>query len=292
MEPPMPFIVGVGRSGTTLLRLMLDAHPNVAIPSETGFIARVAGLDEEVERPTRRKRRFFNLVRRTPAWPDYRLSEDAFWEELSRIEHFTVAAGVRAFYRLYARRFGKSRYGDKTPRYAARMLLIAGLLPESRFVHLLRDGRDVALSRKGMWFEKGETFADIAANWRESVEIARSQGRSLTGRYLEIRYEDLVTDPQTELAKICVFAEIDYEDAMLRYYERAEERLGDLGDAIARDGTVRATREQRLSISKSSTRPPDAGLLYRWKRSMNAEDRREFERVAGDLLHELRYEVT
>jgi hypothetical protein len=282
---PVPFVVGLGRSGTTLLRLMLDAHPQMAVPPETGFIPRVAGLEGE-----RLRNRFFRVMTRQPAWPDYGIPAEVFREALRKIEDFTVAEGVRCFYETYAARRGKVRYGDKTPPYRTHMPLIDSLLPEARFVHLIRDGRDVALSRRGLWFEGGESIAEIARVWLEEVESARSGGRSVR-HYLEVRYEDLVVAPESELRRICDFVELHFESAMLRYHEGAAARLSEIGDRVARDGTVRSTREQRLATLESSMRPPDAGLAGRWKQDMAEEDRAEFVRVAGELLRELGYEV-
>jgi Sulfotransferase family len=284
-HPPMPFVVGLGRSGTTLLRLMLDAHPEMAVPPETGFIPRVVHLEGE-----RLRNRFFRVMTRQPAWPDYGIPDEAFRQALRKIGDFTVADGVRCFYETYAARRGKVRYGDKTPPYRAHMPLIDSLLPEARFVHLIRDGRDVAISRRGLWFEGGETIEEIARVWCGEVESARSGGRSVR-HYLEVRYEDLVTAPERELRRICDFVELRFEPAMLRYHEGATARLGEIGDRLARGGTVRSTREQRLAALESSTQPPDAGLAGRWRRDMSEEDRAEFERIAGGLLRELGYEI-
>ena len=96
----MPFIVGVGRSGTTLLRLMLDAHPDLCIPPETGFIPAAAGGSRD---------QFFKIISQFETWKDFDLAEDEFLAALRCIEPFVLADGVRAFYRLYALRLGKSR---------------------------------------------------------------------------------------------------------------------------------------------------------------------------------------
>jgi hypothetical protein len=83
-HPPMPFVVGLGRSGTTLLRLMLDAHPEMAVPPETGFIPRVVHLEGE-----RLRNRFFRVMTRQPAWPDYGIPDEAFRQALRKIGDFT-----------------------------------------------------------------------------------------------------------------------------------------------------------------------------------------------------------
>src|ERR1700749_1142202 len=115
-QHPMPFIVGSPRSGTTLLRFMLDAHPELAIPPETGFLTlgpKLKGRGDKL------RERFFqevvNYPKSSPNWPDFEIPEGTFRAALAEINPFTVSDGYRAFYRLYAARFGKARWGDKTP---------------------------------------------------------------------------------------------------------------------------------------------------------------------------------
>ena len=116
-----------------------------------------------------------------------------FRAALQAIEPFTVADGLRAFYQLYAARFGKSRWGDKTPLYCMHVQSIAALLPEAHFVHIIRDGRDVALSLRPMWFAPGRDIETLAAHWRQCVTTGREQG-SRCRHYLEVRYDQLVED--------------------------------------------------------------------------------------------------
>ena len=112
----MPVIVGSPRSGTTLLRLMLDAHPQLAIPPETGFLALGAGLADGAGDAL--ENFCGNIMRHppdAPNWPDFHLSADTLRAELGALDPFDVGAALRAFYRMYAARFGKSRWGEKTP---------------------------------------------------------------------------------------------------------------------------------------------------------------------------------
>src|SRR5262245_38828142 len=111
LSKPMPIIVGAPRSGTTLLRLMLDAHSTLAIPPETGFLPIGFGKTGDL------RRSYFEKVTQypvdAPAWDDFGLTKDEFWFALRGIEPFQIEDGIRCFYRLYARRLGKSRWGDK-----------------------------------------------------------------------------------------------------------------------------------------------------------------------------------
>ncbi|HEX2090950.1 MAG TPA: sulfotransferase [Longimicrobiaceae bacterium] len=290
--PLMPIVVGSPRSGTTLLRLMLDAHSELAIPPETGFLKlgpRLRGKGERL------RERFFRAVvsypeSSSPAWPDFEIPEEAFREAVARIDPFTVPDGYRAFYRLYAARFGKSRWGDKTPLYCMELDTIRRLLPEARFVHVIRDGRDVALSLRKMWFSPGREMKAQAAYWRRCVLAARRAGGGRPD-YLEVRYEDLILDTRETLGRICAHIGLDFDEAMLSYHLRAPERLREHKGRSRPDGTPLVTREERLRQQARTTELPDPSCVFAWKEAMSMEERKAFQAVAGDLLEELGYEV-
>jgi Sulfotransferase family len=189
--PPAPFVVGATRSGTTLLRLMLDAHPEVAIPSETHFIPK---LIRTCERWRVTPDMLADVVIEHKRWGDFHLDADELRARYREIEPLNMSDAVRAFYAMYAEGQGKPRWGDKTPGYLRYMRRIEWVLPEARFIHLIRDGRDVALSVLPMnW---GPTnLTEAAELWVERVSVAREQSR-LVGHYMELKYEDLVTDPE------------------------------------------------------------------------------------------------
>jgi Sulfotransferase family len=288
---PMPIIVGSPRSGTTLLRLMLDSHPELTIPPETGFLALAPKLRGSGDKL---RERFFRAIinhpKPTPAWPDFEIPESAFWAALTEIAPFTLPEGFRAFYRLYAARSGKSRWGDKTPLYCLELDTIRRVLPEACFIHIIRDGRDAALSLRRMRFSPGWKIETQAAYWRKNILSARRAGRGRPD-YMEVRYEDLILNTRVALERICAFVSLSYNDAMLSYYTRAPERLREHKGRSRLDGTPLLTQEQRLCQQKRTTEPPDTTCVFAWKRSMSAEERGRFQLVAGDLLQDLGYEV-
>ena len=287
----MPVVVGSPRSGTTLLRLMLDSHTELAIPPETGFLTLGAKLWGGGDRL---RRKFFRAVvnhpEAAPAWPDFGVSEGDFWRELTEINPFNVADGYRAFYKLYAARHGKQRWGDKTPIYCLHLDAIRKVLPEARFIHIIRDGRDAALSLRGMWFSPGWEIETQAAYWRRCVHAARRAG---FGRpdYLEVGYEELVLNTRETLERVCAHVGLSFEPAMLSYYERAPERLAEHQGRERADGTPLVTREERLRQQERTKAPPDPRRVFAWKREMDVKERQKFLSVAGDLLEELGYEV-
>ncbi len=282
----MPIIIGSPRSGTTLLRFMLDAHPDLAIPPETGFLVPCA---ERAGQGTISREDFLDTLTRYPVeasgWQDFQISQDTFRAALQTIEPFTVADGIRAFYQLYAARFGKPRWGDKTPLYCMHLQSIEALLPEAHFVHVIRDGRDVALSLRPMWFAPGRDIETLASHWRQCVTTGRQQG-ALCRHYREVRYEELIEDSRTALAGVCAFLDLEFDDRMLRYHELAPERLREHQGRFRPDGTVVVTREQRLSQQHRATRPPDPSRVFAWKHEMPRDEQLRFEAIAGDALED------
>lgn len=287
----MPIIVGSPRSGTTLLRFMLDSHPNLAIPPETGFFQIAQDLRQEGD--VLRKEFFKSLVEfpaGIPAWPDFEIPREQFWASLMEIEPFNVAEGFRTFYRLYAARFGKTRWGDKTPLYCMKLDEIRKILPEARFIHLIRDGRDAALSLRKMWFSPGWQIETQAAYWRDCVLAARNAGVNRPD-YLEVRYEDLILKTPETLKQICTFIDLPYDEVVLSYYTHTPARLKEHKGRYRPDGTPLLTQDQRLRQQKRTMEPPDPACVFAWKSAMSPEERERFQLVAGDLLGDLGYEL-
>ena len=286
--PPAPFVVGATRSGTTLLRLMLDAHPELAIPSETHFIPELIGAREKHGAS---REQMLELMVSHRRWGDFGLEPselDAAWAELDPL---TGPDAVRAFFRLYATKLGKpeARWGDKTPGYVKSMREIQTFLPEARFVHLIRDGRDVALSvLKQDWGP--QSIEAAAEKWRSRVLRGRAQQPYL-GFYIEVKFEDLVLDTERELRRICEFIELDFDPAMLGYHETAERRLQEKARALPRAHGAPQAAEKRLASHAKTFEPPNPELIGTWRKKMPAADRAAYESLAGDLLADLGYEL-
>src|SRR2546426_6079816 len=187
-----------------------------------------------------------------------------------------LADAVRRLFAMYARLSGKPLYGDKTPRYVLNLPQLADLFPEARFVHIIRDGRDVTMSL----LEKdwgANNAVEGALIWKRSVEAGREAALILgPARYREISYERLIDDPEAVVRSVCEFIELPFDAGMLRYYERTKPFLpGQVGGGRKRDG--------RLHL------PPTKGLRD-WRRQMPKQDVAAFELIAGDLLQQLGYE--
>lgn len=169
------------------------------------------------------------------------------------------------------------------------MRQIAAALPEARFIHLIRDGRDVAASLRGLPFAPGDgSIAAIAGHWRDTCHLARRAGEQVP-HYIEVRYEELTAEPEPVLRKICEFVGLDFDEAMLHAHERAEERLGEMRSArLVPGGSIELADGTRLETRTS--RPPDPNRAGRWRTALTEHDVARFERYAAGTLLEFGYE--
>jgi hypothetical protein len=264
----MFFIVGSARSGTTLLRIMLNAHPDVAVPPESRFITEFWRGEDEVN-----VQEFLAQLRDNRRFKVWDLPIEAVRKELPG-DRASYADAMDAAYRAYAKERGKSVYGDKTPRYVEEMPLLARLWPDAKFIHQLRDGRNVALSYAEVPFGPKDV-AGVARLWKRRVIAGREAGRPLgDDRYMEIRYEDFIQSFESSAKLICDFLGIEFDEVMLDYTERA------------RDDILPRAAKYNPNVSK----PVEEAKKRSWQETMPDSQVRIFEAVAGDLLEELGYE--
>jgi hypothetical protein len=286
--PPFPVIVGCPRSGTSLLAVMLDSHPEFAVPPETAFLKHVPGLAGDSEAM---RRRFVELATadRTPIsnWSDFGLDRAAFVERIAAISPFTAAAGVRAFFAMYAEREGKPRACEKTPDNIFVMHALARLLPEVRYVHVIRDPRDTALSWRRTWFAPSDDFEVLGNAWAHHVGVGRAAGRAMPN-YIETRYEDLVLQPRDELPRLCAFLGVAFAPQMLDFAAHGAARIARLHGRMHVSGRMVA-REDRTRIHENLARPLRADRVGAWRREMSGAERAAVERGAGPLLRALGY---
>jgi len=292
-KPPAPFVVGHGRSGTTLLRLMLDAHPALAIPPETQFIPQLIDVSKRKGDPATNVAEALVNHRR---FGDFGFTEEEIRENFAAIKPFKLVEALRYFYTTYAERQGKPRWGDKSPGYGWTMQRLDRVIPEAHFIHLIRDGRDVSLSLMAKR-DDPPPVARQARHWKGRVIKTRVRG-SKVRHYMEVRYEDLIVEPQKQLQRVCEFIDLEFDEGMLRYYEHAEERMAEIKRDMTPGFDLKSTTarghvsgERRVAIHKLTSEPPRPDRIGVWKREMPPEDVAEFERVAGPLLAELGYEL-
>jgi Sulfotransferase family len=264
----MFFIVGSARSGTTLLRLMLNAHRDIAVPPESRFIVQLWTGQDEVDAAS-----ITDRLRTHKQFAAWELPIEEVAQTLGESARISYATAITAPHKLYAAKRGKSRWGDKTPRYVEEIPLLARLFPDSRFIHVIRDGRNVALSYADVPFGP-KTFGQAAALWRDRVRAGMRDGRPLgPDRYQEIHYERLVTDVEAETKALCDFLGVEFDPEILDYAEKTRP------DVLPR----------AKAYNPNVTSKPIANVRS-WQEAMSPREIAVFEAIAGDTLEELGYE--
>jgi hypothetical protein len=273
------FIVGCPRSGTTLLRWMLDAHPCVAVTPETHFgdhyvndrdrfgrdgdpAARRALIHEFCASQGFRAMGIDGREFRVAAMSD----PNDPWLPL-RVAMFEFA-GLRKV----------TIVGEKTPSHALYLKAIAEAFPAARFLFMRRDPRAVAASwLRTTW--STETSVEVAEKWRRYAQSMCQAYRVLPGRCLELRYEELVSTPRTVLESVCAFLGTAFDPGMLSYYERARD--------IAPDAS---SPDEGLDNALTFA-PPDPSRIDAWRKEATVRDVRRVEAICGRLMVECGYEL-
>ena len=272
------FIVGSGRSGTTLVRLILGSHSRLSIPPETWYLNKMTDL-LMLDRPLSldERQRVVRIMTEHYRWPDLGVSAEVFRQKVGSMESPRLRQIVELVYFEYMQREQKRRWGDKTPGYIELVPQLAHLFPGARFIHVIRDGRDVAKSFQARRWS-GKWLHLNAQEWLVAMQCGQRWRRSnFATQFLEIRYEDVVRNPERELRRICEFLEEQYEPQMLSWQHRV--------------GALVPTREAH--IHEKLVQEPSKDDIERWKREMSAREILIGEAFMGPLLkahgYELRY---
>jgi hypothetical protein len=277
---PYVFFVGCPRSGTTLIQRIGNAHPLLAVINEQEWIAkwwqRRIGIAPDGTVTPELVETLFSHKR----FPRLGLEPERVAQLVRGGERKHYTAFVTELFDLHGQAEGKPLVGEKSPSYVKHLATMHELFPRARFVHLIRDGRDVALSalawkkserslgRYPTWPDHPVTTAAVWWDWH--VRLGREVGTSLGGDlYYELRYESLVVDAEEECRNLCTFLDVPYDEAMLRFHEGRTRRKPGLG-------------------AKAAWLPVTPGLRS-WQEQMPEEDVARFEAACGPLLDELGY---
>jgi hypothetical protein len=281
---PYLFIVGCARSGTTLVRRIVDAHPEIAITTEMHWISHYVNYFKNQNRLVTPE--LVSELTGHKRFAQFEIPREQFEGLLGSGEAVPYPTFLNRVFGLYGKIKNKPLVGNKTPAYVRSIPTFHALWPEAKFVHIIRDGRDVCISILN--WKKGERIVGRYASWEEDpvsttalwwerkVRKAREDGAALgPGLYHEMHYEDLVEDPQRECNRLCEFLGVPYDDAMIRFAE----------------GKTRTDLPNARKTPKKAWLPITSGMRN-WRTEMPATDIQRFEAAAGNLLEELGYERT
>jgi hypothetical protein len=260
---------------------MVDAHPLIAIPREQHWLAKWFERRKGVTPEGMVTPELLTALLEYEKFARLEISREDLEALMESGEPLSYADFVTGVFDLYGQARGKPLVGDKTPAYVRSIPTLHSLWPEARFVHLIRDGRDVGLS--AINWDRSSRLADRFATWNEDPvttaalwwehmaraghEVGAALGPSL---YHEMRYEALIRDPEIACLKLCEFLDVPYEDTMLTFHKGR-------------------TKTQPGLDAKKAWLPVTSGLRD-WRTEMPDADVENFEAAVGGLLEDLGYE--
>lgn len=268
---PVFFIVGRGRSGSTLLRTILDAHPSIVIPHESRFVQylyyqygtihrwtpdqamQAVDFMEQSFEPIQINREFFiNLI-------------------LQEKEGLSFSSVCKAIYLSVQSEFNKeiiTCIGDKNPRYSFFIPTLIRIFPEAKFIHLVRDYRDNLLAIKRVHKTIGEAnwLPVILSRWKYYNQVIEKHKTRNAGRFFTLRFEDLIMEPEKTITQICEFLKLTYNSDMIHYLTRLN--AGSHGNSYA-------------ILHKSLQHPFDKSKVGEWQTKLTSGQRTVCASLAG-----------
>lgn len=273
------FIVGVGRSGTSLLQSMLNAHPRVCFPPEINFIRRFLATHALEKMWTHDKDSVARMLVSDELMARLGIEEKTIQSILASMsDSFSSKELYVRLLDAYATEAGKENaawIGDKDPRSVEYLPLIHRCFPEARILHIVRDPRDVLASKKkAEWSKDQSVLRHVFAN-RVQLKMGREEGGRLFGaQYLEFSYEQLLGDATGVLSRISDFLALDFDPAMLDFSKSSRQLVS----------------EEEMQWKKETLGPLLATNRGKWKESLSAWEVALTERVCNEAFRVTNYE--
>ncbi|MCL1928736.1 MAG: sulfotransferase [Treponema sp.] len=286
---PQFFIIGNPRSGTSLLRLMLNAHPHITVPPECGFTIWLKDKYMQSDFTDYNiVNEFVNELNTCRKFETWTFDLKSFREYIINAECSNYQEIISSVYEHYAAIKNKSIYiwGDKNNFYLKHINDIHSIFPHCRFIHIVRDGRDVAcsylklpsLDSKSIYAPKlPSTITEIALEWESNISLISKQLDEIEAmQVIEIRYEDLVKQPVETLQKAASFIGVDYDCNMLNYYLN----LNDHEPA------------EFITWKQKTLEPPSASEVGKFNIILTQEDVNAFNSIASYSLKKYGYNLS
>ncbi len=279
---PIFFIVGRPRSGTTLLRCLLDAHPKINIPLECAFVIQLYSKYGKITKWNERKiLSFYEDVLNFPNFQFWITDRDKLKTDLLNcIGECSYSIICKVVYQNNISFFKKENIlliGDKNPPYSLHTDQLLKIFPEARFIHIKRDYRDNAISMIRAKFES-PIYSSLTYRWKYLNKKIDKQKRLTPNRFYTLRYEDLVTNTEFYLKEICLFLDIEFSENMKNYRDKINDML-----AIYPEELINKYHKSLLS-------PITNEKNYNWKHTLTKKQIKTCDIVMGSFAEDCGYE--
>src|SRR5690554_3821288 len=281
----MPFFVLANpRSGSSMFRLMLNAHSNITVPPESGFALWYADMYYGLDRYDQKVyESFADDVFRAKKFDMWGVSRDQLLKAIIKNKPKSYIGMVDSIYEAYARVKGKEStiFGDKNNYYIEHIDLIEKYFPDSKMIFLFRDGRDVVVSYKNI--DQGTINSNYAPKLSKDVEVIAKEWSDNVRKFLSViernantiavKYEELIANPKSELSRVLNFLGERFEEKTLRFHEFNDEP------------------KEFLQWKSKTLEGVDAQNVNKYKKYLNSQEVKKFNRIAERELLALEYEI-
>lgn len=273
------FVIGMPRSGTTLLSVMLNSHSQLAISPETHYFTKYKHIGDMIINTSDKavKRKLISQLLQSQEVADMKFSSSEMTDIAESLTHdmeLTHAKILGTILRQYAAKQGKERWGEKTPGHYRFVPIIKANFPDAKFISILRDPRDISLSLRKVPWSSNNIFHH-AWHWKQYVRLSNRYALQYKEHYLEVKYEDLLSNPTKVVRSICNFLNLPFENQMLAFHEK-----GALNFDPARE-----------PWKKKAAQPLDPSNMMKWLRAMPPEEVKVAELLASKELKLMGYPV-
>lgn len=267
------FIIGTQRSGTTLLRLILNSHSKICIPEEATFLMpfmnkKILSFNRALD--DSRKEKIKKYLLNNYQFKKWHINETDL-DNLLKTE-LNYSELISEIYNLYARNEKKEIVGDKTPPFIRRLNIINQNYPNSKFIYIIRDGRDTYLSLKAKKHYSAKSITIKSLEWRIKNHCIEKHLQKCHDKKFLIRYEDLITYPKKKVKEICTFLKVNFEDNMLDYWKNSD---------------LYIDKEHSYKINS----PVDPNNKFKWKKNISKNDLLKYQFFSKNFLLKHNYET-
>jgi hypothetical protein len=279
---PIFFIVGRARSGTTLLKVIFDAHTQINIPAEDQFILHLYSRYRKVKYWDKATlNRFFEDVMKLPFVRNLNMDNERLYKNLLSAEGYRSYGEICKLVYCSCKAFQKKEIitmiGNKNIRYSMYIPFLIKVFPDAKFIYITRDYRDNILSMLRVDFE-AHIISALAYRWKYFNKKIRKAREEHPQNFYTLKYEEFVKDAERYTKEMCSFLNIHYQPGMMKFYENKN------------NYTVNDLEEATNKEHKSLFNPVTDEKVYSWRTEMTERQVRIADNVVGKYAEELGYE--
>ncbi len=279
---PVFFVVGRPRSGTTLLRTLFDAHPNITFPPECQFIINLYPRYGKINNWSEKEiLDFYNDLIKEWLFDTWKIDSRKLKDQLLKFtgshSYGTICKVVYLEYNSLFEKGNIEFIGDKNPGYAIYTKQLLKIFPEAKFIHIIRDYRDNFVSIKNVDFELPVPSL-VVQKWKYFFKKFRKDSHQMPNRYMVINYENIAREPEKSLKELCDFVGINFDKSVFNFHEKKDEILKQYPEGYIK--TYHTSLMNKVNTSKIGV----------WKKKLSDKQVKLMDHTVGKIAEEAGYE--